>query len=387
MASWKTNPLPWHKEFIRNRKRFNHLRYGRRAAKTSLFADLILESASKSHKMALALPTAKDFEKRWIDFERYYHKVLKESRISDQVMIFTTKAQLDWYGIYRIDGMRGNKYNRVLVDEAAHADGLIYAWDGVIRPTLMDYKGDAYFGSTPNGMNDFYILEMDRAAKSPNEWYCQHGTTYDNPFIDPAEIDALKLSMSSIMFQQEILAEYIDTQGARVKREWLRYGDAAPAGLPIYVGVDLAISQREEADYTAIVVTAHDPDGTIYVIDAVRARATFHETMGLIKSVAAKHQPNMIAVENVGYQQSVIQELVRTTTLPVSPINVTKDKISRFFPVEGKIEHGHVVLLRTLDTAFESELLSFPQGEHDDYVDAFVHSVNAAQNQVSITWL
>lgn len=385
MASWKTNPLPWHKTFIKNRRRFNHIRYGRRAGKTSLFADLVLETASKGQRCAIAMPTAKDFEKRWREFEVYFRPVLRDARISDQVMTFTTGARLDWYGMYRPEGIRGNKYHRFLFDECAFAPDLEQVWEQAARPTLMDYKGDAYFGSTPFGKNYFHTLE--EKALGRDDWYCQHGTSYDNPYIDRSELDDLKASMSTVAFQQEVLAEYIDSEGARVKREWLRYGDAAPAGLPIYVGVDLAISQREEADYTAIVVTAHDPDGTIYVIDAVRARATFHETMGLIKSVAAKHQPNMIAVENVGYQQSVIQELVRTTTLPVSPINVTKDKISRFFPVEGKIEHGHVVLLRTLDTAFESELLSFPQGEHDDYVDAFVHSVNAAQNQVSITWL
>jgi predicted phage terminase large subunit-like protein len=243
----------------------------------------------------------------------------------------------------------------------------------------------AWVTSSPNGKQNW--LYRTFRPDNPYGYSLYRGSTRDNHHLPKDYVDTLTGKYSTAHALQEIEGEFTDLEGARVKREWLRYADAAPAGLPIYVGVDLAISQREEADYTAIVVTAHDPDGTIYVIDAVRARATFHETMGLIKSVAAKHQPNMIAVENVGYQQSVIQELVRTTTLPVSPINVTKDKISRFFPVEGKIEHGHVVLLRTLDTAFESELLSFPQGEHDDYVDAFVHSVNAAQNQVSITWL
>jgi predicted phage terminase large subunit-like protein len=292
---------------------------------------------------------------------------------------------MDWYGLYRSDAARGNKYARVLVDEAAHSTDLEYAWKMVIRPTLMDYKGDAYFGSTPNGKNFYYILEQN-AASQP-DWYCQHGTTYDNPYIETAEVDAYKNSMASAEYQQEILAEYIDMAGARVKREWLRYIDTIPEGCTIYVGVDLAISQREEADYTAIVVTAHHPDGTIYVPYAIRRKATFHETLQLIKSVADQWRPSMIAIESVAYQQSVIQELIRTTNLPVQGVNVVRDKISRFFPVEGKIEHGHVVLSRSLDPAFESELLSFPQGEHDDYVDAFVHSVNAADNQISVTWL
>lgn len=383
MATWTANPLPWHKRFIKNRRRFNHIRYGRRAGKTSLFADLSLEVASTGKPFAIFLPTAKDFEKRWIEFEQYFRPVLKEARVGDQVMIFNTGSRMDWFGLYRSDGARGNKYKRVLVDEAAHSTDLEYAWNMVIRPTLMDMKGDAYFGSTPNGKNYFHTLE----AKAGDDWYCQHGTSYDNPHLDPSELEAYKTTMPSIAYQQEILAEYVDAEGARVKREWLRYTDAAPKGLPIYIGVDLAISQREEADYTAIVVTAHAEDGTIYVPYAIRRKATFHETLRLIQQVADMWQPSMIAIESVAYQQSVIQELVRTTTLPVQGIPVHRDKITRFFPIEGKIEHGHVVLCRNLDPAFESELLSFPQGEHDDYVDALVHSINAAQNQVSIAWL
>lgn len=40
---------------------------------------------------------------------------------------------------------RGRKYKRVIIDEAAMARHLEQAWTEAIRPTLTDYRGDAFF--------------------------------------------------------------------------------------------------------------------------------------------------------------------------------------------------------------------------------------------------
>ena len=53
------------------------------------------------------------------------------------------------------DAGRGRKYKRAIVDEAAMVAKLKSSWEESIRPTLTDMEGDAWFLSTPKGLNYF----------------------------------------------------------------------------------------------------------------------------------------------------------------------------------------------------------------------------------------
>ena len=50
------------------------------------------------------------------------------------------------------DSGRGRAYGAVVIDEAAMIPNLEQAWQA-IRPMLTDLQGEAYFLSTPKGMN------------------------------------------------------------------------------------------------------------------------------------------------------------------------------------------------------------------------------------------
>jgi predicted phage terminase large subunit-like protein len=95
----------------------------------------------------------------------------------------------------------------------------------------------------------------------------------------------------------------------------------------------------------------------------------------------------VINIEAVQYQSAMVQELIRNTMLPVQSVKPTKDKLTRFMPIEGKYEHGHIIHSRQLSQDFEGELLEFPDGAHDDMVDALVYSINAHDAGVVFGWL
>ena len=85
----------------------------------------------------------------------------------------------------------------------------------------------------------------------------------------------------------------------------LRIGRPTEAELrasKVTMGVDLAISTKDGADYTAAVVVARHPDGRIWVLDAARTRATFQDVLRFVQAMAAKHQPSTILVEQVQFQ-------------------------------------------------------------------------------------
>lgn len=367
------------RRILAERKRFNVICCGRRWGKSRMAFALALETIAALGNVAYACPTAEDYSKRWDEALEFFRPILTDVRTADGQLVFMNGKRMDWYGLHRDTGIRGNRYHRFIIDEAAHAPKLETAWTYAIRATLTDYKGDAYFMSTPNGGNYFKTLYDTDAP----DWMRWQLPTWDNPFMDRAEVESLQDTMSSIAYRQEILAEFVDVQGARVKREWLRYGPA-PEGLTYSIGVDLAASQRDEADFTAIVVTGYDGQGTYYVVDVFRTKATFNDIIRSIKMMADKWQPQSVCVESVQSQAYVVQELTRQYMLPIQPVYPNRDKVSRFMAIEGKIEHGHVVMVPGLERAFEDELLSFPHGQHDDMVDAMVYALMGHENRVGV---
>lgn len=269
----------------------------------------------------------------------------------------------------RPENLRGESLTYAIFDEADFIDET--TWVDSIRPALADQKGGAIFISTPFHENGWFHLLWKQGMKgSDPEIKAWHFSSYTNPFMDPKEIDAAKEGMSSLSFRREFLAEFVGSAGARIKREWLKYFDKAPEPLDIVLGVDLAVSLKQEADYTAACVLGRARDGNVYVLAQERMRGSFGEQQLFIKQLANKWRPRLVAVEQVAYQAVMIQQLQATTKLAVRGFKTNKDKVTRFAPLEARFEHGQVLLARDLPSYFESELLEFPVSLHDDCVDS-----------------
>lgn len=102
--------------------------------------------------------------------------------------------------------LRGEGLNFLVMDECAYINEV--TWTEVLRPALSDRKGSAMFISTPAGRNWFWERWQAGQGDDP-EWQSWQLPTSDNPFIDPAEIEAARLSMPDRNFRQEYLAEFI----------------------------------------------------------------------------------------------------------------------------------------------------------------------------------
>ncbi len=255
------------------------------------------------------------------------------------------------------------------------------AVEQTVRPMLMDYKGDLWLLSTPKGLSGpgaafkaYFDRGKQQDGKFP-DWRSWQMPTSANPHIDPSEIEAARQSLPDLVFQQEIMAQFVDFGGTMVKREWLRHGNP-PAGMDLFMGVDLAISTKEGADYTAVVVCGVDADGNVWIVHADRRRATFHDALTFIRETAEAYKPASIAVESVQYQAAAVHELLRKTDLPVVAVRPDKDKLTRFQRLQVRYQQGLVWHSTALPDFFEDELLSFPVGEHDDLIDAAVYAYN-----------
>ena len=149
------------------------------------------------------------------------------------------------------------------------------------------------------------------------------------------------------------------------------------------MGVDLASSEKERADWTARVTTHEDIcaacalKGYYYVESAVRdKRASGHREF-VHDGWMAHPNMDLVIVETVQFQSTLVQELMREyPRIPVEGKKTDTDKTARARAVAAKFEAHRIKLHSSLRGSwFETELLSFPKG-HDDGIDCLGFSLD-----------
>jgi phage terminase large subunit-like protein len=90
-----------------------------------------------------------------------------------------------------------------------------------------------------------------------------------------------------------------------------------------------------------------------------------------------EHKPDVVIIEKKASGQSLIQDL-RRAGLPIREYNPDKDKVSRVNAVSPLIESGRVWIPheKTWAQSLFLEAVSFPNGAHDDQVDAMVMAIH-----------
>lgn len=368
--------------------RFKTLACGRRWGK-SLLATYWLAmregSAMFGKPVGYFAPEYKRMEEVWDVMSKTLHQVIKAKNKNTGRMTLTTGGVIDFWTLEDERAGASRKYARVVIDEAAHARNLKDVWEQAIGPTLIDLRGEAWFISTPNGINFFHDLFLRGEDPDFPEWASFHMPSTVNPFIPASEVYAKRSELPELVFRQEYLAEFVTFGAGLVKPEML-VNAQFPVGLPVVLGVDLAISEKQGADYTAICAMGRDPaTGIVYIKEVERHRCAFNDVLNCIKAAAARHSPRAILIEQTQYQAAVVQELCRTTTLPVQGIRPDRDKLTRFMPLLTRYEQ---LMVRHdpsgVPAWFRNELLSFPEGANDDGVDAAAYSFLGIDRSVSI---
>lgn len=194
--------------------RFNVLACGRRFGKTTLGVNLLAPLAVEGYPVAWFAPTYKLLLEVWDEFERLLAPVtLKKDTQQKRIKLYGGGIVECW----SLDSgtvARGRKYKRVGIDEAAMAAYLETQWYEEIRPTLADYKGDAWFFSTPKGRNFFYKLFARGMDELQKKWRAFQLPTLSNPYIDAEEIHEQKDELPSDTYEQEYLARFLENAGA-----------------------------------------------------------------------------------------------------------------------------------------------------------------------------
>lgn len=209
---------PWQLQVAKDSHRFRVVCVGRRGGKTTLAAEEIKGKSIYNNEVRVAYiaPTygqARDIIWQTLVKEMAAVIVKKdETRLELEVNnIHGTTSLIQLRGWESVESMRGQKFHFIVVDEVAMMRNFESAWQEVVVPSLTDTKGEAMFISTPRGFNHFY--RMFNREMEDDQWKSFHFTTYDNPAIDPEEIEKLKKQLTPDRFAQEYLAEFYKTEG------------------------------------------------------------------------------------------------------------------------------------------------------------------------------
>jgi hypothetical protein len=110
--------------------------------------------------------------------------------------------------------LRGKTLDMVVADEAAFMHPV--AWHSNLIHRLTIRRGKALIISNPYGKNWLWDEWRRGDPENPNrdsEYASFQFSQYDNPLIDPADIERRKLTMPSRQFQREVMGEFVDDGG------------------------------------------------------------------------------------------------------------------------------------------------------------------------------
>lgn len=209
---------------------------------------------------------------------------------------------------------------------------------------------------------------LDPLGREPGEALCPER-------YDVEALRRIEKKLGSYSFAALYQQNPVPLDGGIFKRAWFtQIVDKAPDGLKWFRGYDLAVSTKTTADYTASVRCAVDKQGNIYIADAFRARIEYPEQRRYVIDRMTEETDTTHGIEIALHGQALVQELLRETRLMRSvlrAVRADKDKVTRALVWAAKAEAGKVVLVRgPWIEEFLEEICSFPNGGHDDQVDA-----------------
>jgi predicted phage terminase large subunit-like protein len=162
--------------------------------------------------------------------------------------------------------------------------------------------------------------------------------------------------------------------GGEFKPDAIGTIDAIPAGTRLVRAWDFAGTDND-GDWTAGAMLGAMPDGRYVIGDMARFRAGPEVVEATLKATAQRDGKNVIVSipQDPGQAgKGQVRQFTRTLAgFTVSSKPVSGDKITRARPLAAQVNIGNVVMLRgEWNQALINEMRNFPNGKHDDQIDA-----------------
>lgn len=257
-------------------------------------------------------------------------------------------------------------------------------WGEVLRPTMVPgaraitsctrYRIDDIHGTTFTTENNWQVITQSAIIEHNGV-----ESSYWAEYVSLEELLAIR-EENPTTFSSQYQNNPLSEENQIIKPEWIVRGAIPNQFEALALGIDLAASKKESADYTALVLIGKQGKN-YYVVDAHRGRWTIYETALEIFKMHSRWNPTTrdftIQIESVAYQSAFGPELKRLAlaeglSLRIDNVHPKGDKEQRLRGVTGLLETELVTfnIGQPLGALIE-ELLQFGVSAHDDTVDAF----------------
>ena len=254
----------------------------------------------------------------------------------------------------------------IIVGNLLHEDSL-----------LMRIKEEINQGKARGVFKEYPLLDKNDVCLWPGKYPNQ------------VDIEEEKMKISSeISWQREYLLRIIPSDDQVIYPEWIQYYDELPginhqAYRGTYAGVDLAISTKDSADFTAIVsahIYSRREKMRIYVLpNPIVKKLNFPDQVDLMKNFKSTQMPksdDSLFVESVAYQEALPQ-MLELHGIQAEAVKPKGDKRTRLALTSTAIKSGIIKFPRQGCEELIRQLVGFGVDKHDDIADAFSLLINA----------
>jgi len=204
---------------------------------------------------------------------------------------------------------------------------------------------------------------------------------WSGKYPDEESIEKERLKVSNFAWNSEYLLNIIDNREAVVQKDWIKYYRDLPndKGESYTIGIDLAISEKETADFTAMVcakiIPQRNGSSLIYILpNPINERLSFPDILSRIETLANSFggkRSTKIYVEEAFLQGYLTQFLEKHNFVAEGFKPGGMDKRSRLTMTTNYLQGGKIFFPEQGAKELINQLLNFGVEKHDDLVDAF----------------
>jgi predicted phage terminase large subunit-like protein len=377
---------------------------GRGAGKTRMASEQIWWWAYQEPRTRwlVAAPTSADIRGTCFEGDSGLVSVIPQELIQDynksfSEIILTNGSLIKGIPASEPDRFRGGQWNGAWCDELAAWDYLQEAWDQIQFAVRLGSKTRIICTTTPRPKD----LIVDLVGRDGDDVIVTTASTYANiNNLAPSFKKQILQYEGTKLGRQEIYAEILDPEDTGIiKRSMFRLwpnGKEYPKFEYIVQSYDCAFTDKTINDATASITFGvfKPTDGpmSVMVIDCWQDRLQYPDLRPKVKDEFEvvfgegknKKRVDLILVEDKAAGISLIQDLQRAH-LPVRAYNPGRaDKTQRLSIVSNIIAHGRVWIpessknkgyVRDWAEGMVSQVCSFPESAHDDFVDALTQAL------------
>ena len=359
------------------------MRSGRGGGKTRAGSEWVLERVRRGYR-SIALVGARAADVRDIMIELGDSSIMKVARDYERPIYEPSKRRLTFpngavavaFSDEEPDQLRGPQHDSAWIDELAKFNHPQETWDNLLMGLRLGPHPQVFVTTTPRP-----IPLIKNLIKSPDTIDVRFSTFDNAENLSPKFLEKIKEKYQGTRIgRQELEGEILDDnpnalwqrdaiENLRVKK--------TPAFTRIVVGVDPAVSSKEESAETGIITVGLAATGHIYILDDSSLQGT--PNAWAVAVVRAYHRwkgDRVIGEVNNG--GDLVEVNLRTVDrmIPFRAVHASRGKVIRAEPIAALYEQGKVHHVGTFPQ-LEDQLCEWIPGEKSpDRLDALVWAVH-----------